>query len=360
MNGTYRPLWLNNQGDLEVIDQTKLPHREEVALLQNSDDAVRAISDMIVRGAGVIGCVGAFGVYLAMRETKKIDDAFRARVKAIRDSRPTAVNLMWAVDRMSKALEQCSGDLVEAARSEAIAISDEEAHKSEQIAIYGADIIEELCIKHEKKSINILTHCNAGWLAVLDMGTALAPIYEAQRRGIDVHVWVDETRPRNQGANLTAWELSQAGVRHTVIADNTGGHLMQHGEVDMVITGADRVSRSGDVANKIGTYLKALAAFDNNIPFYVALPSSTFDFGIIDGVKEIPIEERSEDEVKYMQGLDGNGEVQSVLIVPQGSNALNIGFDVTPHRLITGLITERGVCDAHQQAIEAMYPEHLV
>lgn len=359
MNGKYKPIWVTKKGYLKVIDQTKLPHIKEDVTLKSAEDCVVAIKDMIIRGAGVIGCVGAFGVYLAIKETKEINDSFREKVKAVRDSRPTAVNLMWAVDKMIERLESAEGDLVEVALAEAINLTDEEARRSEEIAKYGADIIEEIMKNKNKTSINILTHCNAGWLAVLDMGTALAPIYEAKRRGIDVHVWVDETRPRNQGANLTAWELAEDGVKHTIVADNTGGHLMQHGLVDMVITGADRVSRQGDVANKIGTYLKALSAKDNSVPFYVALPSSTFDFEIIDGVAEIPIETRSEDEVKYMRGVDENGEVKEILITPKDSPAINYGFDVTPRRLITGLITERGVVRANKRSIEARFKDLL-
>ncbi len=359
MNGKYRPIWITKKGFLKVIDQTKLPHKQETVTLKTAEDTVIAIKDMIIRGAGVIGCVGAFGVYLAIRETKKINENFNSKVEAIRKSRPTAVNLMWAVDKMIETLKNNSENLVEIALAEAINITDEEARKSKIIAKYGADIIEDILKDKEEKSINILTHCNAGWLAVLDMGTALAPIYEAKNRGIDVHVWVDETRPRNQGANLTAWELKKEGIKHTIIADNTGGHLMQHDLVDMVITGADRVSRQGDVANKIGTYLKALSAKDNKIPFYVALPSSTFDFNIIDGINEIPIETRSEDEVKYMRGINSNGELEEILITPKNSPALNYGFDVTPRRLITGLITERGVIRPIQRLIESKFRDLL-
>ncbi len=357
MNGKYRPIWLREDGFLEVIDQTKLPHIEENVILKTSEDCVVAIKDMIIRGAGVIGCVGAFGVYLAIKETKEVNENFKQKVKEIRQSRPTAINLMWAVDKMLQAIENTKENLIEIALKKAIELTDEEAKKSEEIAKYGADIIEAILKAKNKTSINILTHCNAGWLAVLDMGTALAPIYEAKKRGVDVHVYVDETRPRNQGANLTAWELAKDGVKHTIIADNTGGHLMQHNLVDIVIVGADRVSRQGDVANKIGTYLKALSAKDNNIPFYVALPSSTFDFNIIDGITQIPIETRSEDEVKYMKGLNSKGEIEEILITPKNSPAINYGFDVTPNRLITGLITERGVIKANQTEIEANFKD---
>ncbi|WP_310438768.1 S-methyl-5-thioribose-1-phosphate isomerase [Sulfuricurvum sp.] len=358
MNGKYKSLWLNDSGDLEVIDQTKLPHVETTKVLKTCEDATLAIADMTVRGAGVIGSVAAFGVYLAMRQTKVFNGEFEAKVKALKDARPTAVNLQWAVDLMLERLRISSGDLVLKAKEEAININNDEAEKSYEIGRFGADIIEEIA-KREKRKVNILTHCNAGWLAVIDMGTALAPIYEAKRRGIDIHVWVDETRPRNQGANLTAWELGQDGVEHTIIADNTGGHLMQHGMVDMIIVGADRVSRQGDVANKIGTYLKALAAHANNVPFYVAFPTSTFDFEVVDGVKDIPIETRSEDEVRYMYGLHENGHVEKVLITPKDSHALNYGFDVTPNRYITGLITERGIIDPKLSKIEEVFKDLL-
>ncbi|QFR48862.1 S-methyl-5-thioribose-1-phosphate isomerase [Sulfurimonas lithotrophica] len=353
MQGKYRALRLNENGFLEVIDQTKLPFVTESKVLKTTNEVVEAIKDMTVRGAGVIGSVAAFGIYTACMEVNSYDE-LKEKALLIRESRPTAVNLMWAVDKMMELLKD-STDLVADAKKYAIELNDEEASESQNIAKYGADIIEEILKKKNKTSINILTHCNAGWLAVIDEGTALAPIYEAAKRGIDVHVWVDETRPRNQGASLTAWELTQSKIKHTIIADNTGGHLMQHGMVDMVITGADRVSANGDVANKIGTYLKALAAFDNDVPFYVAIPASTFDFEIRDGVKEIPIELRSEDEVKYMRGVDSNGEVREVLITPKDSPAINYGFDVTPARLISGLITDKGVCKANYEEIKKRF-----
>ena len=344
MNGKYKALWLNEDKNLEVIDQTKLPFEYETKVLKTTDEIVEAIKDMTVRGAGVIGSVAAFGIYTACMEVKSYEE-LEQKAKLIRESRPTAVNLMWAVDKMMMLLKD-STDLVNDALKFAIELNDDEAKQSQKIAQFGCDIIEDILKKKnpkENKTINILTHCNAGWLAVIDEGTALAPIYEAQKRGIDVHVWVDETRPRNQGASLTAWELTQSGINHTIIADNTGGHLMQHNMVDMVITGADRVSANGDVANKIGTYLKALAANDNDVPFYVAIPISTFDWEIEDGVKDIPIELRSEDEVKYMRGVDKNGDITQILITPKDSPAINYGFDVTPARLITGLITNKGV-----------------
>ena len=310
---------------------------------------------MIVRGAGVIGNIAAFGIYLAVKEDNNIE-SIKIKAKLIRESRPTAVNLMWAVDiMMEKLLHVKSENLLEVAKNEAIKICDEDANRCRLIAKYGCDRFEEIMKEKGKDSINVLTHCNAGWLAIVDEGSALAPIYEAHRRGIDVHVWVDETRPRNQGANLTAWELSKSDIKHTVIPDNTGGYLMQQGFVDVCIVGADRVSAQGDVANKIGTYLKALAAYDNNIPFYVALPEGTFDFDIVDGVKQIPIETRSKDEVTHIRGVDEDGQIREIRIVPKNSSALNYGFDITPNRLVTGLITERGICKATQKAIKEMY-----
>ena len=354
MQGKYKALWLNHDNFLEVIDQTKLPFSYETKVLKTTEEIVSAIKDMTVRGAGVIGSVAAFGIYTACMEIESDYEQLKQKAKLIRESRPTAVNLMWAVDKMMELLKS-SNNLIEDSKKYAIDLNDEEAKESQNIAAYGCDIIEDILKQKNKTRINILTHCNAGWLAVIDEGTALAPIYEAKKRGIDVHVWVDETRPRNQGASLTAWELTQSGINHTIIADNTGGHLMQHDMVDMVITGADRVSANGDVANKIGTYLKALAAYDNNIPFYVAIPVSTFDFEIKDGVKEIPIELRSEDEVKYMRGVDSDGIVREVLITPKDSPAINYGFDVTPARLITGLITDKGVCKADLETIEKKF-----
>ncbi|WP_455755592.1 S-methyl-5-thioribose-1-phosphate isomerase [Sulfurimonas sp.] len=353
MQGKYKALWLNDDEYLEVIDQTKLPFSYETKVLKTTNEVVTAIKDMTVRGAGVIGSVAAFGIYIASKEAYDYED-LKEKARLIRESRPTAVNLMWAVDKMMELLKD-STDLINDAKTHAINLNDDEAKESQKIAEYGCEIIEDILKIKNKKTINILTHCNAGWLAVIDEGTALAPIYEARRRGIDVHVWVDETRPRNQGASLTAWELTKSGVKHTIIADNTGGHLMQIGDVDMVITGADRVSANGDVANKIGTYLKALAAHDNSVPFYVAIPASTFDFDIKNGMRNIPIELRSEDEVKYMRGTDEDGVVREILITPKNSPAINYGFDVTPARLITGLITNKGICEADFDKIEEKF-----
>jgi methylthioribose-1-phosphate isomerase len=366
--GKYKALWLEKglEGDrLIVIDQTKLPFCYETKALATSMDAVQAIADMTVRGAGVIGSVAAFGVYLAALESHGDLEKIAILSKQIRSARPTAVNLAWAVDRMLQVLNATSTSAetrspeatIALARQEAIAISDEDAAGSQKIGEFGCEAIANMAKQKDGKTVNILTHCNAGWLAIVDRGSALAPIYEARDRGIDVHVWVDETRPRNQGANLTAWELAESGIPHTLIADNTGGLLMQYGRVDLCIVGTDRVTRSGDVANKIGTYLKALAAYDNQVPFYVALPSSTFDMQVSDGVKEIEIETRSADEVLYMQGLQANGEIGQLRVAPISTPALNYGFDITPARLVTGLITERGICAANADAIAAMFPD---
>ncbi len=356
MSLKYGAFWLNEDDNLEVIDQRYLPFIKRIVTISNTDETVKAIQNMTVRGAGVIGNVAAFGVYLACREVDGNLELLKTEAQMIRASRPTAVNLMWAVDRMLKVALTCKdNERTKILKKEAILISDEDLLRSQSIAKFGADAFIKIMQERDLKSLNILTHCNAGWLAIAGYGSALAPIYELHRRGVDVHVWVDETRPRNQGANLTAYELSQSGIKHTVIADNTGGYLMQQGLVDVCITGADRVSRRGDVANKIGTYLKALAAKANNIAFYVALPASTFDFDIVDGTREIEIEIRSEDEVKRIRGLDDEGKLIEIQIVPHESPALNYGFDVTPAELISGLITENGICEATQNAIEKMF-----
>ncbi len=351
----YKPFWLDEQGNLEIIDQTRLPHRYEILKLKNSDDVVRAITDMYVRGAGTIGCVAAFGIYLAARECNGDRSCLEKKAKEIRTSRPTAVNLMWAVDRMMGTINGTVDQ--EMLKTEAIRISDEDVERTRRIGELGYELMEEIRRKKGTDRINVLTHCNAGWLGIVDSGTALAPVYEAKRRGMDVHVWVDETRPRNQGASLTSWELARDQVDHTVIVDNAGGHLMMKGMVDIVFVGADRVARNGDVANKIGTYLKALAARDNDVPFYVNIPASTLDFETEDGVKDIPIETRDQDEVRYIRGLDREGEVTEILLTPPEAKALNIAFDVTPARLVTGLITERGVCHPDRASIDAMFPD---
>jgi methylthioribose-1-phosphate isomerase len=362
MNSNYKAFWLKD-GDLVVIDQTQLPFQIANKVLKTSADATLAIQDMTVRGAGLIGNVAAFGVYLAARETGGDLVKIKPLAAKIRGARPTAVNLMWAVDRMIGVLEKANAkqqNLEEAALQAAIAIADEDVIGSRNIGKFGCELIEAIAkTKPKGEPVNILTHCNAGWLAIVDRGSALAPIYEASDRGINVHVWVDETRPRNQGANLTAWELGQSQIPHTLIADNTGGLLMQYGKVDLCIVGTDRVTRCGDVANKIGTYLKALAAFDNDVPFYVALPSSTFDMQIADGIKEIAIETRSADEVLYMQGLQDNGQIGKVRVAPLETTVLNYGFDITPAKLVTGLITERGICEAAETAIAAMFLDLL-
>jgi methylthioribose-1-phosphate isomerase len=364
VNGSpYRTIWLKpgDESVVQVINQVKLPHIFEINDLRTVDDVCRAIRDMTVRGAGLIGASAAYGMYLACLEAPQAEfhDALRRAGDALKATRPTAANLAWAVNRMLVAIGCANShtDRQTIARREALAIADEDADHCRRIGVHAMPIIEALSRRKPGKTVNILTHCNAGWLAFVDVGSATAPIYAAHDAGIPVHVWVDETRPRNQGASLTAWELAQHGVPHTLIADNAGGHLMQHGLVDMVITGADRVTRNGDVANKIGTYLKALAANDNHVPMYVALPSSTFDFTLRDGVNGIPIEERDGAELRYVCGQTRHGSIESVRICPPATPARNWGFDVTPARLITQLICERGVCDATEDAILSLFPE---
>ena len=359
VNGTpYRTIWLAEDGwAAEIIDQTKLPHEFITVRLESMQDAALAIKDMWVRGAPLIGATAAYGVTLAMRE-----DASDANLQTMYDylfaTRPTAVNLRWALDDMKALLSPlCEGDRAAAAYKRAAEICDEDVKICSNIGEHGAAIIKEISEKKNGATVNILTHCNAGWLATVDWGTALAPIYKAFNAGIDVHVWADETRPRNQGANLTAWELGQHGVAHTVIVDNVGGHLMQHGQVDLVITGSDRTTYTGDVCNKIGTYLKALAAHDNSVPFYVGLPSPTIDWTVEDGVRDIPIEERDATEVTMMVGKDKSGVVSDVQITPDGSPAANYAFDVTPRRLVTGLITERGISEASAEGLVKLFPE---
>jgi methylthioribose-1-phosphate isomerase len=345
---------------VRIIDQTKLPHKFTVVELSTVDRFADAIKEMRVRGAGLIGATAGYGMYIAALTAPEEDfDAFMDGAgKKLKATRPTAVNLAWAVNRQLSEIAKVSGmdEKIRVAKRTADMIADEDAEYCKKIGEHGYRLIQKI---YEKKgtTVNILTHCNAGWLAFVDYGSATAPMYEAYAKGIPIHVWVDETRPRNQGAKLTAWELFQQGVPHRVIADNVGGHLMQHGMVDMCITGADRVTRCGDAANKIGTYLKALAAKDNGVPFYVALPSSTFDWVMQDGRKEIPIEERDEHEVLYVDGLIEDA-VREVLVPPSGVHAANYGFDVTPARLITGLITERGVCEANENGVIGLFPEH--
>lgn len=359
----YRTIWLkeDEKNVVQIIDQRWLPHQFIIEDIKTSDEAYIAIKDMHVRGAGLIGCMAAYGVYLAALESAQEDNfekAFQGKTEKIKSARPTAVNLVWAVNRMSKVVnkENSVEPKIEAALLEAGKIADEDADISKRIGEHGLEIIQQISEKKKGKQVHILTHCNAGWLAFVDHGTATAPIYIAKEKGIDVHVWVDETRPRNQGASLTAWEMLHNKVPHTVIADNTGGHLMQNGMVDMVIVGTDRTTVNGDVANKIGTYLKALAAFDNQVPFYVALPSSSIDWELEDGFK-IPIEQRNQDEVKYIYGLNNQNNVDKVLLTPTDSQAANYAFDITPARLLTGLITERGICKPNKESIFSLFPE---
>lgn len=353
-----RPIWLGGDGrSVHVIDQRQLPHRLDILALTTVDEVIHAIREMVVRGAPLIGVTGACGVLTALL-TSDGEAQFLEACRRIKDARPTAVNLAWAVERMiAVALAVPDGGArVDAVRREALAIAEEEVARCRSIGEHGARLIADISQAKGGRTVNILTHCNAGWLACVEWGTATAPIYVAHEQGIDLHVWVDETRPLNQGARLTAWELGKAGLRHTVIVDNAGGHLMQHGQVDMVIVGTDRTTYTGDVANKIGTYLKALAARDNNVPFYVALPSSTFDWQLRDGIKEIPIEDRHADEVRWIQGAV-QGRTAQVLVPPDDSPAKNPAFDVTPARLVTGFITERGVCAANETAILDLFPE---
>ena len=357
-----RPIWLDAESRLvNVIDQRALPHELVVLELQTVDDAIFAIREMVVRGAPLIGITGAYAVYLALKNAPEGEvsaDYLTRECARIRSARPTAVNLTWAVDRVRHRLASPAArdELLDTAREEAGAIAEEEAENCRRIGHHGLPLVEAASRRKAGETVNILTHCNAGWLATIEYGTATAPIYVAHEQGLNVHVWVDETRPLNQGARLTAWELGKAGIPHTVVTDNAGGHLMQHGLVDLVIVGTDRTTHTGDVANKIGTYLKALAARDNQIPFYVALPSSTFDWQLRDGIGEIPIEERDPDEIRYVQGQSEDG-IRSVLVPPQASPAGNYAFDVTPARLVSAFITERGVCQAAEEAIRGLFPE---
>ncbi len=358
----FRTIWPDPEDNrvIRIIDQRHLPHRFEIEALKNINDFICAIADMHVRGAGLIGATAGFAIYSSLVNAgKDWRSTLEADAKKLVAARPTATNLAWAVKRQLEALKDTE-DLEQAretAFTTACAIADEDAECCRRIGEHGAALIEEISRKKAGETVNILTHCNAGWLAFVDYGSATAPIYTAAEKGIKVKVWVDETRPWLQGSRLTAWELGQQGIEHSIIADNTGGHLMQHGLVDMVIVGTDRTTRSGDVANKIGTYLKALAARDNNVPFYVTLPSSTFDWDLTDGVRDIPIEERSGDEILYLQVTDGDGTVKRERIAPQGSGAVNYGFDVTPARLVSGLICERGICPATEEGILKLFPE---
>ncbi len=355
----YRSIWVDEDGQgVQIVDQTKLPHAFERVTLRCVDDAVHAIASMQVRGAPLIGVTAAYGLCLqAARDPSDAAlEAARARLHA---TRPTAVNLAWALDAMRGALRGLPPEeRAAAAWKRAAALADEDAELCRAIGEQGARLLERaLARRGGEGPLNVLTHCNAGWLATVDWGTALAPVYVAHERGLPLHVWVDETRPRNQGASLTAWELREHGVPHTVVADNAGGHLMQRGRVDLCITGSDRTTARGDVCNKIGTYLKALAAHDNGVPFYVALPYSTIDWAARDGVAEIPIEERPGREVSHVEGRGPGGEPVSVRVVPDGSPVANPAFDVTPARLVTALVTERGVCPATSEGLLGLYPE---
>ncbi|MCB9077016.1 MAG: S-methyl-5-thioribose-1-phosphate isomerase [Anaerolineaceae bacterium] len=362
----YRTIWLkdNDPTVVQIIDQRHLPYEFVIEDLASVEAVARAIKEMHVRGAGLIGATAGYGMAIAaLHAPRTSPEAFMAALAAagetLKATRPTAVNLEWAVKRQLSAIEAAGSDIeakIQAAFDMAQTIADEDADFCRRIGQHGLALIEEISQRKKGEPVNILTHCNAGWLAFVDYGTATAPIYAAHDQGVAVHVWVDETRPRNQGARLTAWELGQHGVPHTVIVDNVGGHLMQHGLVDLVITGTDRTTYTGDVANKIGTYLKALAAHDNGLPFYVALPSSTFDWEMRDGLAEIPIEQRDGVEVTYIDGLHAE-TVKTVRLTPEASPAANFAFDVTPARLVTGLITERGICDASEAGILGLFPD---
>lgn len=355
----FRTIWLaDDKRAVHVIDQRKLPHQFVTARIESVKEAATAIKDMWVRGAPLIGATAAYGMALAMHADPS-DKNLVIAYDHLFATRPTAVNLRWALEDMRELLGQLSPDLrANEAYRHAAKICDEDVQICSAIGENGLDLIERIWHKKgQPEAINILTHCNAGWLATVDWGTALSPIYKAYNAGIPVHVWVDETRPRNQGSSLTAWELGQQGVKHTIIVDNVGGHLMQHGLVDLCITGTDRTTYSGDVCNKIGTYLKALAAHDNNVPFYVGLPSPTIDWTVYDGLSGIPIEERDGSEVSIVSGYTTDGTVTDVRLTPEGSEVANYAFDVTPRRLITGLITERGVCDASENGLRNLFPE---
>ena len=351
----YRTIWLERPGCVRIIDQARLPHEFAFMDLRTPADMCAAIRHMNLRGAGLIGCAAAWGLYLAAFQGAELP----AAAAALQATRPTAKNLEWALVRMQKVLAASApADRVETARREAQAITDEDAEFSRRMGQHGLALLREIAARKPGQTVNVLTHCNAGWLAFVDHGTALAPVYAAFDAGIPIHVWVDETRPRNQGASLTAWELGHHGVPHTLIPDNAGGHLMQHGLVDIVFVGCDRCTAAGDVANKIGTYLKALAARDNGVPFYAVLPSSTIDLELQDGVRDIPIEERGAEEVRFMTGWDdAANRTATVRICPEKTPAANYGFDVTPARLVTGILTERGLAPATRAGLRALYAD---
>ena len=348
----YKTIWFVDNL-VKIIDQTKLPHKFVIKDLITVRDAINAIKTMEVRGAPLIGATAAYGLVLSIIEKNDLSFLKKSSEELI-SSRPTAINLKWAVDRMMKKLSGVNNkDILKIALDEAKAITEEDINFCKNIGLNGLKIIEDIADK-KKDTVNILTHCNAGWLATIDWGTATSPIYHAHQKGIKVHVWVDETRPRNQGANLTSYELNEEGISNTVITDNAGGLLMQRGRVDMCIVGTDRTLSNGDVCNKIGTYLKALSAKDNNVPFYVALPSSTIDWSIKDH-KQIPIEERNSEELSHVEGVDENNEIKKVRIYPQKSKSLNLAFDVTPAKLVTGLITEKGICEASEKGLKGLF-----
>jgi methylthioribose-1-phosphate isomerase len=353
-----RTIWVESDGAaVGIIDQTLLPHCFANERLSTLADAVHAIKSMQVRGAPLIGATAAYGIWLALREDASDENLERAYAQLLA-ARPTAINLKWALDQMMAAVRnRPRAERLAVALKRANEIADEDVAINLGIGRHGLKLIEDIAAGKKGERVNVLTHCNAGFLATVDWGTATAPIYMAHDKGVALHVFADETRPRNQGASLTAWELGRHGVPHTVIPDNTGGHLMQHGMIDLVIVGTDRVTAQGDVCNKVGTYLKALAAHDNKVPFYVALPSPTIDFSVNDGLSEIPIEQRAAEEVAFMTGKTKDGRIESVQVVPDGSPVANYGFDVTPARLITGLITERGVLKASREALAAAFPE---
>ncbi len=357
----FRSIWLKDDDPsvVQIIDQRCLPHRLVITDLRTVEDGIAAIRDMLVRGAPLIGGTAAWSLYLTALggDESDVRPSLLAAVDKVKAARPTAVNLAWAVDRVMSRVESVpDADLIEALRAEAQLICDEDVEISRGIGRHGLSLLEEIAKRKPGEPINILTHCNAGALATINWGTATAPMYMAHAAGLPIHVWVDETRPRSQGSQLTAWELGRAGIPHTLIVDNAGGHLMQHGLVDICIVGTDRTTRTGDVANKIGTYLKALAANDNDVPFYVALPSTTIDWQIQDGVADIPIEERDPAEVSHIPG-ELDGEVVTVNTVPEGTSISNYAFDVTPARLVTGLITEAGVCEASEEGLAGLFPE---
>ena len=348
----YQTIWFE-KNEVKIIDQTKLPHKFVIKNLRTVKDAINAIKNMEVRGAPLIGATAAYGLVLSIIEKNDLSFLKKSSDSLI-SSRPTAINLKWAVDRMMKKLSGVNDrDILKKALSEAKSIIDEDVSFCKNIGYNGLKLIEEISNK-KKGTVNILTHCNAGWLATIDWGTATSPIYHAHQKGIKVHVWVDETRPRNQGANLTSFELNEEGISNTVITDNTGGILMQRGKVDMCIVGTDRTLSNGDVCNKIGTYLKALAAKDNNIPFYVALPSSTIDWNIKDH-KKIPIEERNSEELSHVEGVDENNQIRKIRIYPQKSKSLNLAFDITPAKFVSGLITEKGICEASEKGLRGLF-----